>query len=256
MKVAGSTFLITGGSSGLGKATARYLVERDANVVIADIDAEAGEGLASALKENALFCQADITCSSSLEAVLRDLENHYGNIHGLVNCAGILVAERVLKKDGKLFELDQFRQCLEVNLVGTFNAIRMVSRAMSINPVNADEERGVIINTASIAAYEGQIGQVAYAASKAGIIGMTLPLARELGRFGIRVMAIAPGVFDTPLFSSTTEKVRQALEQQIPFPKRLGNPAEFSALVHHIIENPMLNGEVIRLDGALRMGEG
>jgi NAD(P)-dependent dehydrogenase (short-subunit alcohol dehydrogenase family) len=195
----------------------------------------------------------DVTNVESIEAALTTATERFGTIHGLVNCAGILVAERILKKDGSLFCLENFRRCLDVNLVGTFNMIRLMTRLLSSNTPNSNGECGVIINTSSIAAYEGQVGQVAYAASKAGINGMTLPLSRELADFGIRVMAIAPGIFSTPLLADMNINQSKNLEQQTPFPRRLGKPSDYAVLVQHIIENPMLNGEVIRLDGALRL---
>jgi len=253
MQIAKHTFFITGGNSGLGAATAGHLLQHNANVVIADLNTEQDQPLAAESKNQALFIHTDVTNTDSIEAALSRTKQRFGSIHGLINCAGILVAERLIKKDGSLFNLNNFRQCLEVNLIGSFNMIRLVSTQLSKNQPNSEGERGVIINTSSIAAYEGQMGQAAYAASKAGIIGMTLPIARELGRSGIRVMTIAPGVFATPLFSGVNDTIREDLEKQIPFPGRLGKPSEYAALVQHIIENPMLNGEVIRLDGGLRM---
>ena len=253
MKPANKTFIITGACSGLGKATALYLAESNANVVLADMNANAGQAIAAELGARGLFVPVDVTDQDTIESALILAKKHYGSIHGLINCAGILVSERLLKKDGSLFNPEQFRHCLEVNLTGSFNMIRLIAPVLQKNPVDPNGERGVIINTASIAAYEGQIGQAAYAASKAGIIGMSLPLARELAQYGIRVMTIAPGVFETPLFAGISADKRQVLEQQIPFPPRLGHPSEYAALVQHIIENPMLNGEVIRLDGALRL---
>ena len=253
MQIDKHTFFITGGNSGLGEATARHLVKLNANVVIADLNADQDGPLAAELKNQALFIHTDVTNTHSIEAALARTNERFGTIHGLINCAGILIAERLIKKDGSLFNLENFRQCLEVNLTGTFNMIRLVSAQLCKNQPNSDGERGIVINTASIAAYEGQIGQAAYAASKAGIIGMTLPISRELGKSGIRVMTIAPGVFATPLFSGINKAIREDLEKQIPFPARLGKPSEYAALVQHIIENPMLNGEVIRLDGALRL---
>ena len=253
MEIAQHTFFITGGNSGLGEATARHLVKLDANVVVADLNMDEAEMFAAELKNQALFIHTDVTDTNSIKAALTKTKERYGTIHGLINCAGILVAERIIKKDGCLFNLDNFRLCLEVNLTGTFNMIRLVSAYLGKNKPNSVGERGIIINTSSIAAYEGQIGQAAYAASKAGIIGMNLPLSRELGNSGIRVMTIAPGVFTTPLFSDVNETIQADLEKQIPFPQRFGKPSEYAALVEHIIENPMLNGEVIRLDGALRM---
>lgn len=253
MQIAKHTFLITGGNSGLGKATVRYLVERKANIVIADCAEQIDQETSIPTKEQVLFIPTDVRDDASITATLAKAKKHFGGIQGLINCAGILVAERIIKKDGSLFDLQQFRLCIDVNLVGTFNMIRQTAPIFSKNTANANGERGVIINTASIAACDGQVGQAAYAAAKAGIIGMTLPMARELGSFGIRIMTIAPGVFATPLFADINEDKRIALEQQVPFPSRLGKPSEFAALAAHIITNPMLNGETIRLDGALRM---
>lgn len=254
MQIAEHNFLITGGSSGLGRATAFHLAHQNANVTVADLNAEAGRQLVSELPGNAHYIHADVTDDSSIQLGLSQIMERYGTLHGLINCAGILVAERMINKNGSVFDLQHFRQCIEVNLVGTFNMIRLAGKIFSKNSANSDGERGVIVNTASIAAFEGQIGQAAYAASKAGVVGMTLPIARELGRLGIRVMTIAPGVFATPLFSEISEDRRNDLERQVPFPSRLGKPSEYATLVQHIIENPMLNGEVIRIDGALRMG--
>lgn len=253
MEIAKHTFFITGGSSGLGKAAALHLAKHGANVVIADVNADEGLQLASDLQEQALFIHMDVTDTAGIEAALLKTKQRFGGIHGLINCAGILMAERMLKKDGSLFNPDTFRRCIEINLIGTFNTMRLACPIITDNRPNDDGERGIIINTASIAAFEGQTGQAAYSASKAGIVGMTLPIARELGKQGIRVMAIAPGVFATLLFADIDEKIREDLEKQIPFPSRLGNPEEFAKLVGHIVENQMLNGEVIRLDGALRM---
>lgn len=253
MEIAKHTFFITGGNSGLGAATARHLLQGNANVVVADLNIDPGKSFGSAFKDQMLCLHTDVTDTESIEAALRKTSERFGALHGVINCAGILVAERLIKKDGSLSSLEAFRQCLEVNLTGTFNMIRLTSVQLNNNQPNSDGERGIIINTASIAAYEGQIGQAAYAASKAGIIGMTLPIARELGKSGIRVITIAPGVFATPLFSDVKETLREDLEKQTPFPGRLGKPSEYAALVQHSIENPMLNGATIRLDGALRM---
>ena len=253
MKIADKTFLITGACSGLGEATAIHLVKHKANVILADINIDAGQRLVNELNGKALFVPMDVTKQSQIESALIMANKHFGQVHGLINCAGILVSERILKKDGSLFVLEHFRHCLEVNLTGSFNIIRLITPVLTENLADENGECGIIINTASIAAYEGQVGQAAYAASKAGIIGMTLPIARDLAQYGIRVMSIAPGVFETALFSEISADKRQLLEQQIPFPSRLGKPSEYAALVQHIIENPMLNGEVIRLDGGLRL---
>lgn len=253
MEISNHTFIVTGGGSGLGAAASRLLVELGANVAIADIDREKGAALAKTLGGKTLFHPTDVADEIQTGEAMRLAREKFGAIHGLVNCAGILVAGRVLEKEGGVFPLERFRRGIEVNLVGAFNALRLASRSMMDNLPNEEGERGVIINTASIAAFEGQIGQACYSAAKAGIVGMTLPIARELARFGIRVMTIAPGLFDTPLLAALPAERLVMLKQQAPFPPRLGKPPEFAALVRHIIENPMLNGSVIRLDGAVRM---
>jgi len=252
VQVSGRTFLVTGGASGLGAATARRLAAAGGNVVICDIATEQGSKLAAELGAHALFATADVTDESQVAKAVAAAREKFGALHGAVSCAGIAPGERVLGKSGP-HRLDTFRRAVEINLVGTFNVLRLAAQAMERNAPDAEGERGVIINTASIAAYDGQIGQVAYSASKAGVAGLTLPAARELARVGIRVMAIAPGIFETPMVAAFTPELQQALAAQIPFPPRLGKPDEFAALVQHIILNPMLNGEVIRLDGALRM---
>jgi len=252
MQVAGHTFLITGGASGLGAATARRLAIAGGNVAICDIGAEQGRKLAAELGQRASFLVTDVTDESQVAKAVAAARDKFGALHGAVNCAGIAPGERVLGKSGP-HRLDAFRRVVEINLVGTFNVLRLAAQAMEGNAPDAEGERGVIINTASIAAFDGQVGQAAYSASKAGVAGLTLPAARELARFGIRVMTVAPGIFETPMVAAFTPELRQALAAQIPFPPRLGKPDEFAALVEHIIVNPMLNGEVIRLDGALRM---
>lgn len=252
MKIKGSSFLVTGGSSGLGEATARRLHAGGANVVICDIDAARGELLAAELGERARFKQTDVTEPDNAAAAVDATRAAFGAIAGLVNCAGIGPAERVLSKAGP-HRLDTFARCIQINLLGTFNMIRLAAAAMATQDAAADGERGVIVNTASIAAYEGQIGQAAYAASKAGIVGMTLPIARELARSGIRVVTIAPGLFMTPMMQSLPADVQDALGKSTPFPSRLGQPEEFAALAEHVIQNVMLNGETIRLDGAVRL---
>jgi len=252
VQIAGHTFLVTGGASGLGAATARRLIQAGGNVVICDVGAEAGTKLAAEMGASALFAAADVTDESQVTQAVAAARKKFGALHGVVSCAGIAPGERVLGKSG-LHRLETFRRALEVNLVGTFNVLRLAAQAMAENAPDAEGERGIIINTASIAAFDGQVGQVAYSASKAGVAGLTLPAARELARFGIRVMTIAPGIFETPMMAGMSEDVRAALAAQVPFPPRLGRPEEFAALVEHIIANPMLNGEVIRLDGALRM---
>ncbi len=253
MQILDHCFFVTGGSSGLGRAVVKALVAAGAYVVIADQDSEKGDSLSKDLNQQALFITTDVSEETSIVQALRLTLANFKKLHGVINCAGVLVAERLLKKDGNLFNLAGFRRCIDVNLIGTFNVMRLACPIMAVNQPEKNGERGLILNTASIAAYDGQIGQAAYAASKAGIIGMTLPIARELGKSGIRVMAIAPGVFETPLFTQIGEDKRTEIEQNIPFPRRLGKPSEFAALALHIIDNPMLNGEVIRLDGALRL---
>lgn len=252
MKIADATALITGGASGLGAATVRHLARLGARVVIADLNREAGEALARELGEAAAFASTDVTSEASTRAAIELARSRFGGPHILVNCAGVGLAERTISRDGP-HSLERFVRVIQVNLVGTFNALRLAAWAMAQNEPNEEGERGVIINTASVAAFEGQIGQVAYAASKGGVVSLTLPAARDLARNGIRVVTIAPGIFDTPMLGQLPAEIRNALAQQMLFPQRLGRPEEYARLVQHIIENPMLNGEVIRLDGGLRM---
>ncbi len=253
MQLAGSVAMITGGASGLGAATARLFGGAGAQLALCDLNAEAGNALAAELGNNGLFVKTDVTKSEDIQAALTQVQERFGGLHIVVNCAGIATAERVIGRQGPL-SLERFERVIQVNLIGTFNVIRLTAVLMTQNTPNAEGERGVIINTASVAAFEGQIGQPAYAASKAGIAGMTLPIAREFAAHGIRVVAIAPGVFDTPMVAGLPEPARQALSAAVPFPQRLGRPDEYAALARHIVENVMLNGETIRLDGALRMG--
>jgi NAD(P)-dependent dehydrogenase (short-subunit alcohol dehydrogenase family) len=243
--VAGRTFLVTGGGSGLGAATARLLAHAGANVLVADL--RRGE-------EVGRFVEADVRDAASAQRAVDAAVDGFGALHGAVNCAGIGASARVVGKDGEPFPLDTFREIVEVNLVGTFNILRLAAAAMVGNEPTEEGERGVIVNTASNAAFDGQIGQAAYSASKGGVVSLALPVARELGRHGIRVMTIAPGPADTPMLALLPDEIRASLEAQIPFPQRLGRPEEYAALVKHIVENAYLNGEVIRLDGALRMG--
>lgn len=252
MKVANAVALVTGGASGLGAATVRHLAGLGARVVIADLNREAGEALARELGEVAAFALTNVTDEASTRAAVELAVGRFGALHILVNCAGIGLAERTITRDGP-HSLEGFARVVQVNLVGTFNALRLAAWVMAQNEPNEEGERGVIVNTASVAAFEGQVGQVAYAASKGGVVSLTLPAARDLARNGIRVVTIAPGVFDTPMLAQLPAEIRAALAQQIPFPQRLGRPEEYALLVQHIIENPMLNGEVIRLDGGLRM---
>jgi NAD(P)-dependent dehydrogenase (short-subunit alcohol dehydrogenase family) len=246
------TFLITGGASGLGAACARRFAAAGGRVVLADINAATGEQLAAELGPGARFVRTDVTQEDSVQHAVDTALVVFGGLHGAINCAGIGRAERTVGRDGP-HQLAGFVQVITVNLIGTFNVIRLAAAAIARGEPNAAGERGVIVNTASVAAFDGQIGQAAYSASKGGIVGMTLPIARDLARDGIRVMTIAPGIFDTPLLGSLPEPARQSLGQQVPFPPRLGRPEEYAALAQHIVENEMLNGEVIRLDGAIRM---
>jgi NAD(P)-dependent dehydrogenase (short-subunit alcohol dehydrogenase family) len=252
MQIAGHTFLVTGGASGLGAATARRLAAAGGNVVVADTNAERGESLARELGARASFSIMDVTDEAQIANTIAAAREKLGGLHGAVNCAGVAPGERLLGKTGP-HRLDTFRRGIEINLTGTFNVLRLAAQAMERNAPDAEGERGVIVNTASVAAFDGQIGQVTYSASKAGVAGMTLPAARELARVGIRVMTIAPGVFETPMVAAFTPELKRSLAAQVPFPPRLGRPDEYAALVEHIIVNTMLNGEVIRLDGALRM---
>ena len=252
MQIEGSAFVVTGGRSGLGAATVRLFSRRGANIVVADVNEEAGARIAAECGSGVRFVRTDVTEESSVEGAIRTALESFGRLSGAVNCAGIAPAERVVGKSGP-HSLALFSKVIHVNLIGTFNVTRLAAAAISRGDAGPEGERGIIINTASVAAYDGQIGQVAYAASKGGIVSMTLPMARELARFGIRVMTIAPGMFATPLMDGLPESVRQSLGQQVPFPPRLGRPEEYAELALHIVENPMLNGEVIRLDGALRL---
>ncbi|MBK5007534.1 SDR family NAD(P)-dependent oxidoreductase [Pseudomonas sp. S32] len=252
MQIANKHFIVTGAASGLGAATAQMLIEAGASVMLVDLNAEAVEAKAQALGERARFSVADISDEAAAKAAVAAALSAFGSLHGLVNCAGIVGAEKVLGKQGP-HRLASFAAVINVNLVGSFNMLRLAAEAMAEGVADEGSERGVIINTASIAAYDGQIGQAAYAASKGAIASLTLPAARELARHGIRVMTIAPGIFETPMMAGMTEEVRASLAAGVPFPPRLGRPQEYAALARHIIENSMLNGEVIRLDGALRM---
>ncbi|KPL91307.1 3-hydroxyacyl-CoA dehydrogenase [Herpetosiphon geysericola] len=253
MEIQALSVVVTGGASGLGGATVRRLHSAGAKVVIADRNAEVGMALASELGANAQFVACDVTDEASLAAALDQAIAINGRLQAVISCAGVGSAEKILGRNG-VHSLESFNRVMQVNLNGVFNALRLGAERIIQNEPNAAGERGVIINTASIAAFDGQIGQVAYSASKGAIVGLTLPAARELARHGIRVMTIAPGTFDTPLLAGLPEPARQTLAAQVPFPPRLGDPAEFAMLAQHILENPMLNGETIRLDGALRMG--
>ncbi len=251
MEIQGRSFIVTGGGSGLGGATAEMLVAQGGQVVIAEINAETGEQKAADLGEQGHFVQTDVTDEASVENAV-SVAQGLGTLSGVINCAGIAIAEKTLSKKGA-HDLARFSKVIQINLIGTFNVIRLASLAMAMNEPNEGGERGVIVNTASVAAYDGQMGQAAYAASKGGVVGLTLPIARDLARNGIRVMTIAPGIFETPMLAGLPEAARVSLGQQVPFPSRLGKPSEYANLVQHIISNEMLNGEVIRLDGAIRM---
>ncbi|HHY66082.1 MAG TPA: 3-hydroxyacyl-CoA dehydrogenase [Alicyclobacillus sp.] len=250
MDVKGYSAIVTGGASGLGEATARKLHELGAKVVIADVS-ERGQEVADSLGEGARFVRTDVTDPESVRATVAAAKE-LGPLGVTVNCAGIAIAEKVLGKQGP-HDLDAFARVIQVNLIGTFNVLRLAAEAMSQGEPNEDGERGVIINTASVAAFEGQIGQVAYSASKGGVVGLTLPAARDLARYGIRVVSIAPGIFDTRMLAGLPEPARKSLGQQVPFPSRLGRPEEYAMLVASIVGNAMINGTTIRLDGAIRM---
>ncbi len=253
MEIKDKVFLVTGAGSGLGAATARNLIDGGAKVVLADVNREAGESLAAELGANARFVETDVTSEASAVNAINTANSAFGGLHGLVNCAGVGPAEKVVGREGP-HRLESFVRTININLVGTFNMIRLAAEAMMKGVPDDGGERGVIVNTASVAAFEGQLGQAAYAASKGGIAAMTLPVARELARSGIRCLTIAPGIFETPMLLSMPQEVQDSLGKMVPFPSRLGKPAEFAALVRHIAENSYLNGEVIRLDGAIRMG--
>ena len=252
MQIQNGVFVVTGGGSGLGAATARMLVEAGAKVVLADVNRDAGEALAAELGSAAAFARTDVTDADSGKAAIDLAVSRFGRLTGLVSCAGVAPAEKVVGRDAP-HKLDSFARTVSINLIGTFNMLRLAADVMSKAEPDAGGERGIIINTASVAAFDGQIGQAGYASSKAGVVGLTLPVARELSRFGIRVMAVAPGIMETPMLMGMPQEVQDALGKMVPFPSRLGKPAEFAGLVRHIIENPYLNGEVIRLDGAIRM---
>jgi NAD(P)-dependent dehydrogenase (short-subunit alcohol dehydrogenase family) len=252
MRLDGRTVLVTGGASGLGGATVDMVVDAGGRALILDINQHAGQSKASTHGDRARFVQADVTSEAAVQLAVDTAVRELGGLHGVVNAAGVAPAERVLPKDGPQ-PLAHFTRTIQINLIGTFNVIRLAAAAMANNMPNDAGERGVIVNTASVAAFDGQIGQAAYSASKGGIVGMTLPIAREFARMGVRVMTIAPGTFDTPLMAGLPDAARESLAQQVPFPSRLGRPEEYAALVRHIFENEMLNGEVIRLDGAIRM---
>jgi NAD(P)-dependent dehydrogenase (short-subunit alcohol dehydrogenase family) len=252
MKISNSTFIVSGGSSGLGAATVEMVVAAGGNVIIADVNKAQGDALAARLGRQARYLECDVTREDHGKAVVAAALKEFGGLHALVNCAGIGLGEKTIGKEGP-HSLEKFAKVIHVNLIGSFNMIRLAADAMSKQQPNDGGERGVIVNTASVAAFDGQIGQAAYAASKGGVVGMTLPIARDLSRSGIRVMTIAPGIFETPMMKGIPQELQDALGKMVPFPPRLGRPAEFAQLVRQIAENEMLNGEVIRLDGAIMM---
>jgi len=252
MELKEKVVIVSGGASGLGEACVRMFVSAGASVGVLDVDEDKGRHLVAELGEKVVFCRTDVTGEESVQAAVDRTVAEFGGIHVVINCAGVGTPAKVLSKNGPM-ALDHFSRVLQINLIGTMNVIRLAAAKMAGNTPNADGEKGVVINTASAAAYDGQIGQAAYSASKAGVVGMTLPIAREFADYGIRVMTIAPGLFKTPMLESLPDKVQAALGQMVPFPKRLGKPSEFARLARDIVENPMLNGETIRLDGAIRM---
>jgi len=252
MQMDNTIAVVTGGASGLGGATAERFVKQGAKVVILDRDEDKGQTHAEALGNNARFAQADVTSEDDVQSALEMAVSEFGGLNAVINCAGVGLAIRTTSSRGA-HPLELFETVIKINLIGTFNVIRLGATIMAGNDPNDSAERGVIVNTASVAAFDGQIGQAAYSASKGGIVGMTLPIARDLARNGIRVCTIAPGIFDTPLLGALPEDVRDSLGKQVPFPSRLGQPAEYAQLAQHIVENEMLNGETIRLDGAIRM---
>jgi len=262
MQVKENSFLVTGGASGLGESVARAIVGQGGNVVIADLNETAGQALVAELGDSTRFVRCDITNGDEVQSAVEMAESAFGGLQGSINCAGIVVVQKLLDRDNNPADLESFSRGVNINLVGSFNVARLVAASIAKRITNDSSagdhveknvDQGIIINTASIAAFDGQVGQASYSSSKAGVVGLTLPLARELARHGIRVMTIAPGVFATPMMESIPEKAREQLEAGVPYPKRLGAPNEFAKLVTHIIDNAYLNGEVIRLDGAIRM---
>jgi NAD(P)-dependent dehydrogenase (short-subunit alcohol dehydrogenase family) len=252
MELSNVNAIVTGGASGLGRATAARIVVAGGHAALLDLPRSPGAEVARTLGERAMFVPADVTSGDLVAEAIEQVRARFGSVNVLVNCAGIGTAGKTVGRSGPA-KLEDFTRVIGVNLIGTFNCIRLAAHAMATNPPGAEGERGVIVNTASVAAFDGQIGQAAYSASKGGIVGMTLPIARDLAELGIRVVTIAPGIFDTPLLGTLPEPVRASLAKQVPFPQRLGRPEEYAALAVQVIENGMLNGETIRLDGAIRM---
>jgi len=253
MDIRGCTAVVTGGASGLGEATVRMVVAEGGKAAILDFDEERGKKIAGELGASVIFCKTDVTDENAVKQAVDKTVEAFGGIHFAVNCAGVATPAKILSKKGAI-PVEQFNRVVQINLIGTLLVIKLASEKMVQNKSNEDGEKGVVINTASVAAFDGQIGQAAYSASKAAVVGMTLPIAREFADYGIRVVTIAPGLFDTPMLAGLPEKARESLITQVPFPKRLGKPGEYAMLVRHIIENPLLNGETIRLDQAIRMG--
>jgi len=252
MQVKDRVFLISGGASGLGAATARLLASDGGKIVVADLNGDAGAALVEEIGANATFVECDVTKADMVQVAVETAVSKFGGIHGGISCAGTGAAMRTVTKSGP-HDIDAFSRILEINLIGTFNVIRLAANAMATNEPGEDGDRGVLINTASVAAFDGQIGQAAYSASKGGIVGMTLPIARDLAGLAIRCVTIAPGLFNTPLLAALPDDVKAALGASVPYPKRLGHPEEYASLAKQIVENNMLNGETIRLDGAIRM---
>lgn len=252
MTIKDKVFIVTGGASGLGLATASMIIENNGYAILADVNTEGGQKAEELLGKRAKFVKTDVTDEASVQNAIDTAVSQFGGLHGAINCAGIGPAERILGRNG-IHALASFSKVISINLIGTFNVIRLAADVIQHNEPEASGERGVFISTASVAAFDGQIGQAAYSASKGGVVGMNLPIARELARVGIRSVVIAPGIFETPMLMGMSDEVRESLGQQVPFPSRLGKPDEYAALAKHIIENQMLNGEVIRLDGAIRM---
>ncbi len=252
MKISEVAAIVTGGASGLGEAVVRGIISRGGKAAILDLADDKGNKLAAELGGSAIYCKTDVSSESDVAAAIDQAVKKFGSINVVINSAGIATAGKTIGKKGPA-DLKQFELAIKVNLLGTFNVIRLAAMKMSENNPNSEKERGVIVNTASVAAYDGQVGQAGYAASKSGVVGMTLPIARDLASYGIRNVTIAPGIFDTPMMASFSDELRTSLGQSVPFPQRLGRPEEFAAMVLHVIENTMLNGETIRLDGAIRM---
>lgn len=253
MEVKGKVAVVTGGASGLGEACVRDLVSRGGKAAILDLTADRGRQIASELGDSAIFCETDVTNEQDVQSAVDATKEAFGALHFAVNCAGVGTPAKILGKQGPM-AIDQFNKVIQINLIGTVNVIRLAAEKMIDNDPNDDGEKGVVINTASVAAFEGQIGQAAYAASKAAVVGLTLPVAREFAAYGIRIVTIAPGLFETPMLAGLPDKVKDSLAQMVPFPRRLGRPSEFADMVRHIVENACLNGTTIRLDSAIRMG--